>query len=89
MPKSKTPIIRLIPSAGKRLKDVSATVDVLWTILAGLLPFLINKHPDLKKTMLYDLKRMRDSAEWSPEQNAAFDKVIHIWEGLVSIYDGQ
>lgn len=85
MPKSKSPVIRLIPSSGKRLKEVSSTVDLLLMIMSALLPILLQEHAHFRLKLIGDLKRLRDSAVWSADDNAALNKAIRVFERMTDL----
>jgi hypothetical protein len=71
------PPLRLVPSSGRRLKEVSQSVDLLLTLLGPFMAAAFVKHPEFKDWMLNDLKAMRRGSI-TPEQEAAFDNAIDI-----------
>jgi hypothetical protein len=82
MPKSK--ILRLVPSSGKSLKEISESVDLLFVILGPLLASVLVEHPQIKVKMLTDLQAMRGISR-SPKQQATLDKAIRLIDGLFVI----
>ncbi len=82
MPKSK--ILRLVPSTGKSLKELSETVDLLFAILGPLLASILIEHPQFKKKMITDLQALRRVTKLAKNQ-ATFDKAIRLLSGLIVI----
>ncbi len=69
--------LKLIP-AGKRLSEVSATVNALSVLVCGLIASMEELSPGMKRQMTMILQHLTATVSLTAEQTAAYKEAIRI-----------
>jgi hypothetical protein len=77
MAKRPRPLLRLVPSSGRRLKDLARDVDLLFTLVGPFMAAAFAKHPEFKDWILNDLSEMK-ARNSGAEYKTAFDDAINV-----------
>jgi hypothetical protein len=69
--------LKLIP-AGKKLSEVTATVNTLSVLVVGLIASIEELSPGTKRQMAMALRHIASAFSLTPEQTAAYKEAVRI-----------
>jgi hypothetical protein len=78
-----TPILRIIPSAGKKLADVARNVELLSVLSSTLLFALVRERPEIKDKVIAELQLTLSDPKLTPHYRELYNDALDIIKNLI------